>query len=31
MPYVKTKDGVDIYYEAFGEGTPLLFPQRNRL
>ena len=25
MPYVKTKDGVDIYYEAFGEGTPFLF------
>ena len=25
MPYVKTKDGVDTYYEAFGEGTPLLF------
>jgi pimeloyl-ACP methyl ester carboxylesterase len=25
MPYVKTKDGVDIYYEASGEGTPFLF------
>jgi 3-oxoadipate enol-lactonase len=25
MPYVKTKDGVDIYYEAFGEGRPFLF------
>jgi 3-oxoadipate enol-lactonase len=25
MPYVKTKDGVDIYYETFGEGTPFLF------
>jgi pimeloyl-ACP methyl ester carboxylesterase len=25
MPYVKTKDGVDIYYEATGEGTPFLF------
>ena len=25
MPYVKTKDGIDIYYEAFGEGTPFLF------
>jgi pimeloyl-ACP methyl ester carboxylesterase len=25
MPYVKTKDGVDIYYEATGRGTPLLF------
>jgi pimeloyl-ACP methyl ester carboxylesterase len=25
MPYVKTKDGVDISYEATGEGTPFLF------
>jgi len=25
MPYVKTKDGVDIYYETSGEGTPFLF------
>ena len=25
MPYVTTKDGVDIYYEASGEGTPFLF------
>jgi len=25
MPYVKTKDGVDIYYDAFGAGTPFLF------
>ena len=25
MPYVKTKDGVDIYYEISGEGTPFLF------
>ncbi len=25
MPYVKSEDGVDIYYEAHGEGTPLLF------
>jgi 3-oxoadipate enol-lactonase len=25
VPYVKTKDGVDICYEAFGEGTPFLF------
>ena len=25
MPYVKAKDGVDIYYEATGKGTPLLF------
>ena len=25
MPYVKTKDGVDIYYEVSGEGTPFLF------
>jgi 3-oxoadipate enol-lactonase len=25
MPYVKTKDGVDIYYEVFGEGPPFLF------
>ena len=25
MPYVKAKDGVDIYYEATGKGTPFLF------
>ena len=25
MPYVKTRDGVDIYYETFGEGRPFLF------
>jgi hypothetical protein len=25
MPYIKAKDGVDIYYEVFGEGTPFLF------
>jgi pimeloyl-ACP methyl ester carboxylesterase len=25
MPYVKTKDGVEIYYEVSGEGTPFLF------
>jgi 3-oxoadipate enol-lactonase len=25
MPYVKAKDGVDIYYEVSGRGTPLLF------
>jgi 3-oxoadipate enol-lactonase len=25
MPYVKTKDSVEIYYEVFGEGTPFLF------
>jgi pimeloyl-ACP methyl ester carboxylesterase len=25
MPYVKTKDGVDIYCEVFGAGTPFLF------
>jgi 3-oxoadipate enol-lactonase len=25
VPYVKTKDGVEIYYEVFGEGTPFLF------
>jgi 3-oxoadipate enol-lactonase len=25
VPYVKTKDGVDIYYEVFGEGTAFLF------
>ena len=25
MPYVKAKDGVDIYYEVAGQGTPLLF------
>ena len=25
MPYVKAKDGVDIYYEVSGNGTPFLF------
>lgn len=25
MPYAKAKDGVDIYYEAHGQGAPLLF------
>jgi pimeloyl-ACP methyl ester carboxylesterase len=25
MPYVKAKDGVDIYYEVSGKGTPFLF------
>src|SRR6266542_459397 len=25
MPYVKAKDGVDIYYEVSGQGTPFLF------
>lgn len=25
MPYVKAKDGVDIYYEVAGQGTPFLF------
>jgi 3-oxoadipate enol-lactonase len=25
VPYVKAKDGVDIYYETFGEGPPFLF------
>jgi pimeloyl-ACP methyl ester carboxylesterase len=25
MPFVKARDGVDIYFEAFGEGTPFLF------
>jgi pimeloyl-ACP methyl ester carboxylesterase len=25
MPYVKAKDGVEIYYEAAGQGTPFLF------
>ena len=25
MPYAKAKDGVEIYYEATGKGTPLLF------
>lgn len=25
MPYVKAKDGVEIYYEVSGRGTPLLF------
>ncbi len=25
MPYVKTRDSVDIYYEVFGEGRPFLF------
>jgi len=25
MPHVKAKDGVEIYYEASGEGTPFVF------
>ena len=25
MPYVKAKDGIDIYYEVSGRGTPFLF------
>jgi pimeloyl-ACP methyl ester carboxylesterase len=25
MPYVKVKDGVEIYYEATGQGTPFVF------
>jgi 3-oxoadipate enol-lactonase len=25
MPHVKAKDGVDIYYEVAGQGTPFLF------
>ena len=25
MPHVKTKDGVEIYYEVSGQGTPFLF------
>src|SRR5258706_6871624 len=25
MPYVKMKDGVEIYFEATGRGTPFLF------
>ena len=25
MPYVKAKDGIDIYYEVSGQGTPFLF------
>ena len=25
MPYVKAKDGVDIYYEVSGQGAPFLF------
>ena len=25
MPFVKAKDGVDIYYEMSGQGTPFLF------
>jgi len=25
MPYVKAKDSVEIYYEAYGQGTPFLF------
>ena len=25
MPYVKAKDGLDIYYEVSGQGTPFLF------
>src|SRR6266576_2335655 len=25
MPFIKAKDGVDIYYEMSGQGTPFLF------
>jgi pimeloyl-ACP methyl ester carboxylesterase len=25
MPYVKTRDGVDLYYEEAGRGTPVVF------
>ena len=25
MPYIKTDDGVQLYYESVGEGTPILF------
>ena len=25
MPHVKAKDGIDIYYEVSGQGTPFLF------
>jgi pimeloyl-ACP methyl ester carboxylesterase len=25
MPYIKAKDGIDIYYEVSGQGTPFLF------
>lgn len=25
MPHVKAKDGVEIYYEVSGQGTPFLF------
>src|ERR1044071_3030670 len=25
MPHVKTKDGVEIYYEVYGQGMPFLF------
>jgi pimeloyl-ACP methyl ester carboxylesterase len=25
MPYIKTNDGVQLYYESVGEGTPILF------
>jgi 3-oxoadipate enol-lactonase len=25
MPHVKAKDGVEIYYQAFGQGTPFVF------
>ncbi|MCD1163821.1 alpha/beta fold hydrolase [Peribacillus frigoritolerans] len=25
MPYLKVKDGIDIFYECYGEGEPLVF------
>ena len=28
MPYAKTQDGVKLYYEEVGQGTPILFEQR---
>lgn len=27
MPYLKVKDGIDIYYECYGEGEPLVLIQ----
>jgi len=31
MPYAKAKDGVEIYYEATGKGTPFLYFERDRV